>query len=155
MAPKLFGVNSPEDFLKEIERAVQFYEAGKTRQTRELLFIFLALNHLRDWIAPETEIKKPRPSNLSCAQNFYYDIYCKSDVSRFKTVNAIANGVKHFKFKLQAQESKSSLMADWDSLAEVSSLAEGVQTAHFIDDEPVEHIYQATLKFYKEHWFEK
>lgn len=152
----IFGVGSDLDFIHMIEKAVRDYEHGNSRSARDLFFIFLALNHLREWIAPTGKKKcEKKAKDLSAGEQFWQDIYNDSS-SKFKTLNEVANGIKHIKdVKISTSTTSSQVMADWDTLAEVPSLAEGATTAHFVEGEPVKNIYGPCLAFYRERWFDK
>lgn len=148
--PKLFNVTSPKDFLDSIVRTRRKYESKKTKYIEDVLFMFLGLNHLREWIAPGYDHKSPKTTR---AHQFYHDIF--NNLAEFKIIKSICNHSKHRStLNYEITTIYSDIISDWDDLASVKTLSEGVPISHFVDGKNIIQIIDPVIDFYKSEWFD-
>ncbi len=55
----IFDLNTLEEFFQSICRILEQYKVSTAKNIEDLLYILMGLNHLREWIAPGYDWKKP------------------------------------------------------------------------------------------------
>jgi hypothetical protein len=127
----------------------------KERPTEDLLFIIMALNHLREWIAPDYN-PYGRPPKLrnpkTKAEEFSRRLYCDPN---FKIIREICNATKHVKKNGPSHKTTTESVphqVDTGPHGPKFFITTNSATNHFIDGERVESFVRPVMKLYGE-WF--
>ena len=149
--PNLFDITSPEVFFDSILRVRTRYASKKTKHIEDLLYMIFGLNHLREWIAPGYDYKKEGESTKP-EHIFFKQIW---ELKEFQTIRSICNHSKHLcKPKYGTTITNfSGLLADWDDLQSVTTLAEGTPVSYFVDGNNILQQIDPVIDFYKSKWF--
>lgn len=148
-----FDITSAKVFFDSICRVRKKYESKPTKHIEDVLFMVFGLNHLREWIAPNYKYQD-KPVNDD--EHFYNDVF---NDTNWKIINSVCNHSKHLSSSNTPAHTTttdySNKLTDWDDLASVKSLAEGVPVSYFIDGVNVIEIIDKVIDFYKSEWFER
>ncbi len=153
----IFDINSAGSLFFLINRTMERFSGEREKDVTELLFLIMALNHLREWIAPgygrNRDGNWPDPDNDG--EQFSQDIYDKCP--EFETIRKLCNRTKHIKPITQNTDSENGLPIDeWrGKIDDVADFDKGPAINYFVDDENVIHIINTVIDFYKIEWFEK
>ena len=153
----IFDINSAGSLFFLINRTMERYSGEQEKDVTELLFLIMALNHLREWIAPgygrDQDGNWPIPRNNG--DQFFLDIYNKCP--EFQIINKLCNSTKHFRQITQNTHSEHGLpINEWSGkIDDVADFDKGPAINYFVDDENVIDIINTVIDFYKTEWFEK
>ncbi len=152
----IFDINSEKGLFFLINRTMKRYSGEREKDAAELLFLIMALNHLREWIAPGYSKNRngnwPTPNNDG--ERFSQDIYDKCP--EFETIRKLCNRSKHLKEIPQITDSEHNTTVDeWKDFDSVSNIDKGPATNYFVDDKNVIDIINTVINFYNTEWFEK
>ena len=102
----------------------------------QVLLIIFALNHLREWIAPDYNRSRSgqwkvtqKPSEL-----FSREVY---DLDSHKVIRQLCNGSKHLS-KLDTGVAGSLPIDDWPAIDSVGNFDDGPPTVHLVNGELVD-----------------
>lgn len=145
----MFDINSPDAFFRAIVRNAKQLRDEPAKETDRLLFVIFGLNHLREWIAPGYDFRKP-PSNKG--ERFYQSIF--SDPS-FKQINQICNHTKHLS-PIGVQRTSYGLnIDDWPDFDAVESVDDGPPSGYEVDGKDVLETVFEVIEFYQRNWFDQ
>ncbi len=153
----IFDINSAEGLFFLINRTMERYSGEQEKDVTELLFLIMALNHLREWIAPEYGRGQhgnwPIPRNSG--DQFFLDIYNKCP--KFRTINKLCNRTKHLKSITQNTDSEHGLpINEWkEKIDDILNFDKGPAINYFVDGDNIIDIINTVIDFYKIEWFEK
>ena len=153
----IFDINSEKILFFLINRTMKRFSGEREKDVTKLLFLIMALNHLREWIAPgykKVNGKFP-PANTE-KEKFFLDIW---ECSEFRTINKLCNNTKHIDEEQNPQNTYSEHGLTIDELeGEIDDLLDfdkGPAINYFVDGENVIDIINTVIDFYKIEWFEK
>ncbi len=145
----IFDLNTPEEFFYSICRILEQYKISTAKNIEDLLYILMGLNHLREWIAPGYDWKKPPKSPN---EEFYQFIYKNSE---FKTVNALCNRTKHLNPIRQKSSSEHDLkFDDWPDFDSVRNFDLGPASNYLVDGKNIINVLDDLVEYYKKNWFD-
>jgi len=148
----IFDIDSAASFFAAIKRRHAVYLSplqNRGQTTEDLLFVIMGLNHLREWIAPESGPTKYIPNRSSEEeQNFSTTIY---ENPNHEIVREICNATKHFK-SITTTTTHGALIDDWHNIDDVAEFDKGPPTGHSINGEPIEDLLSPLVELY-EQWF--
>ncbi len=152
-----FDINSAKDLFSLIKITMKDFCNKEEKDAAKLLFLIMALNHLREWIAPGY---KPNNGNWPPAntpeKRFSQNIYV--NCPEFDTIRELCNKTKHFREKRNPKITHSEhnpLVDDWKDFDSVKSVDKGPVMNYFVDGENVINIMGAVINFYNTEWFER
>ena len=151
----MFDVTTPNDLFFHACRTMEHFENRRTKKISDLFFLIMALNHLREWIAPgyKKDENGMWPLPLNPQQKFFLSIW---DLPEFRTINGICNGTKHFISKHKATSAEYGLnFDDWDNIDDIQNFDNGPPKAFKVDDIDIEPVLRKIIEFYSTNWFEK
>lgn len=153
----IFDINNAKGLFFHIKRTRNDYFESKEKNPSELLFLIMALNHLREWIAPGY---KPCghgnwPPADTPEKQFSQNIYI--NCTAFETIRKLCNHSKHITRNSPDTDSEHGLdIDDWTGkIDDVADFDKGPATNYFVDGENVINIIDAVINFYETEWFEK
>lgn len=148
----IFGIQSPTHLFSEVDTALSALQTPEGTTFRNLFFLLSALNHLREWIAPGYIHTAPANTPNKVFFNSIHD-----NCPEWKLVNSLCNGLKHVKpiAYHQTTDNASSLLADWHTMAGVTSLEHGHPQKFTVDGHDVIEILEAVRNYYATNWFQK
>ena len=139
----IFDITRPDQFFIIIEQTFRDYQtADRVKSTKDILFVIMGLNHLREWI-------KKWPSAHPDANEFSDRLLKDTD---YGMINSLCNGIKHICQAPTTSTIHDTTMDEWTNVDDVLDFDKGPPTAHFIENEPVEAVIQRVIDLYKE-WF--
>ena len=154
----IFDINSEKGLFFLINRTIKRFTDELEKDVTELLFLLMALNHLREWIAPgygrDQDGNWPDPDNDG--EQFFLDIY--NECPEFKIINKLCNRTKHPEKIPQITHSEHGLTIDeWKGkIDDLLDFDKGPATNYyFVDGRNVIDIINTVIDFYKTEWFEK
>ena len=123
LSQAVFDLFSAQEFFRSIKESYDDYKARGSM--RDLMYVIMGLNHLREWIAPGYKFDHKRqrwPKAIMPEQIFSRMIYSLQD---FKLLREVCNKTKHMTKKISTAVEYGPTLAEWESLASVNSLARG------------------------------
>lgn len=153
----IFDINSAEGLFFLINRTMKRFSHEHEKDVTELLFLIMALNHLREWIAPgygrDRDGNWPDPDNDG--EQFSQDIYDKCP--EFETIRKLCNKSKHIKRNSPNTHSEHGVFVDEreGKIDDLLDFDKGPAINYFVDGENVIDIINTVIDFYKTEWFEK
>lgn len=151
---QFFDMNSDHALFRSLKRVYQEQRTQKVKNTEQVLFLLMGLNHLREWVAPgfSKDQKASTPE-----QAFYSDIW--SRVPEFKIVQALCNHSKHQDSKhsgsedlvLEAQFGAS--VSEYPSIAAVHSFSSGPPLGYRVNGRDLFDVLQVVITFYESCWY--
>ncbi len=136
------------------------YCEKEVKDPAELLFLIMALNHLREWIAPEyKKINKKWPKPKDDAELFILDIYYNCD--EFLIINTLCNHSKHFMTSQNPLDTDTNTDSEhllkFNDYPDVDSIPnfDKAVTDYFVDDRNIIDIINTVIGFYNTEWFER
>ncbi len=139
-----FDIVSPEGFLTDLVVSYRKYKISKVKPTRDLLYIVMGLNHLREWIAPGFKGGRSTPNS---AEEFFSEKVFQS--REHQAIRAVCNASKHFTGKVGTSVDYGANIDDWPDFDSVQSVDDGPPTAHYIDNRPVEVLIEPLITLYE------
>lgn len=109
----------------------------------------MGLNHLREWIAPDYDHKKPATNPCEV---FYNTIYNEQS---FKIINALCNRNKHLMTDIKTSSVHNLPFDEWTDIDYVRDFDKGPATDYFVDDKNIIEVIDEVVKFYQTNWFDK
>lgn len=151
----MFDVDTAENLFFHICRTMKRFSCRRVKNVSELLFLVMALNHLREWIAPgykrDDKGNWPTPKNQEA--QFFQDIWC---LPEFKIINKLCNGTKHYISIPQTTNVEYGLNIDeWESVDDVQNFDNGPPHQFEVDGVNVETVMSKVLEYYSQNWFNK
>ncbi len=144
----IFDLNTLEEFFQSICRILEQYKVSTAKNIEDLLYILMGLNHLREWIAPGYDWKKP-PKEPK--EEFFQSIYITSE---FKTVNALCNRTKHLQPIREKSCSEHDLkIDDWPAIDSVRNFDLGPASNYFVNGTNIINVLDGLVEYYDNNWF--
>lgn len=152
----MFDINTAEDLFFHIREALKSFSGNRGKNVRELLFLVMALNHLREWIAPgyKRDHKGVWPITNGKNEEFFLDIW---KLPEFKTINKLCNGTKHCIVKNpKTTDVEYGLPIDeWSDIDGVQDFDSGQPQRFEVDGVNVETVMKTVQEYYSKNWFDK
>ena len=148
---QFFDINSDETFFLSLQRATSKLQTQKVKETADVLYLLMGVNHLRDWIAPNFKAKTQSP--ITPEQHFYVAIY---QLPEFKIVNALCNRSKHMndtEYSLKAIYGE--MIDDYPEIDSVFGFDNGPPTSYMVDGRNLFEIVNVVLLYYYSEWYKK
>lgn len=148
---QFFDINSDEAFFFSLQRAASKLQTQKVKETADVLYLLMGVNHLRDWIAPGFKAKNQSP--ITPEQHFYVGIY---SLPEFKIVNSLCNHSKHMggiRYRLDA--TYGAMIDDYPEIDSVFDFDNGPVTAYSVDGRNLFDIIAVVLLYYHSEWYKK
>jgi hypothetical protein len=149
----IFDINSAKGLFFLINRTMKDYCDEEEKDAARLLFLIMALNHLREWIAPgyKPDRHGTWPPESNNAERFSKDI--SVNCPEFEIIRKLCNKSKHINTNpptgsmhtLTVDDCK-----DWDSIADFDK---GPATDYFVNGGNVIDVLSTVIDFYKTKWF--
>ncbi len=150
----IFDIKTPKDLFFHINRTMKDYCGEDEKDAIKLLFLIMALNHLREWIAPE--YKKDSRGNWPAAdtteKQFSKRIY---ELPVFGTIRKLCNKSKHINRDPRTGSTHILTIDEWKDIDSVLKFNNGPATDYFVDGGNVIDIINTVINFYKTEWFDK
>lgn len=156
----MFDLNSPKDLFFYIKDSMQKYLANDEKKISDIFFLIMALNHLREWIAPDynptrnkttEELEWKDPKNK--AEIFSKNIYSQENFSKLRK---ICNGTKHLSKSSPPTSFSYDLPIDsWDNVDSVKDFDKGPPSGFFVGRDSLETILISVIDYYDNQWFNK
>lgn len=150
----VFDIERPDQFFHSICSRYRKYQQpvqNGGRTTEDIIYVIMGLNHLREWIAPESSAKKYRPTCTDQEKQFSSTMY---DDPNFTRLRHITNGTKHLKVSNTVTTAVGGTSVDewpdWDAALDVDA---GLPSEHLIDGEPARNVIDPVVAMYQE-WFD-
>jgi hypothetical protein len=152
----IFDIKTSKDLFFHINRTMKDYCDENEKDAIKLLFLIMALNHLREWIAPG--YKKDRGGNWPLAdtpeKQFSKNIY--DNCPEFDTIRKLCNKSKHINLDPRTGSMHTLTIDDWTGkIDDIADFDNGPATDYFVDGGNVIDIINTVINFYKTEWFEK
>ena len=152
MKSGVFDFYSAEEFFRSIKNSYKEYLNEKEKM-KNLLYVVMGLNHLREWIAPTYEKKKngrwPETDNEN--ELFSKMIYEHND---FKMLRSVCNSTKHFKY-CDTRVEYGTVISEWKNLSNVQTIKRGYPKGYFINDRNINDIIDVVVDLYESKWFQR
>lgn len=148
---QFFDINSDEAFFRSLERATLKFRLSKVKDTANVLYLLMGVNHLRDWICPGFNAKEQVPTTPE--QHFYVAIY---GLPEFKIVNSLCNRSKHMgrmPYKLEA--SYGAMVSEYPDIDSLFGFENGPPLGYLVDGRDLIEIIEVALRYYRTEWYEK
>ena len=148
---QFFDINSDEAFFLSLQRAASKLQSLKVKETANVLYLLMGVNHLRDWIAPGYDRRWKIPTTP--AQKFYVAIY---SLPEFKVINVLCNRSKHMGDLVYCLEAKYGTMIDeYLEIDSVFDFDNGPPIGYSVDGRDLFDIIAVVLRYYQSEWYEK
>jgi hypothetical protein len=148
---QFFDINSDEAFFHSLERAALKFRLPKIKDTANVLYLLMGVNHLRDWICHGFNAKEQAPATPE--QHFYVAIY---DLPEFKIVNSLCNRSKHMgRMPYQLEARYGAMVSEYPDIGSLFSFENGPPLGYFVDGRDLIEIINVVLRFYRSEWYEK
>lgn len=145
-----FYIQSAEQLFYLLKTVANTFTSSEAKRMQDLLLLVFGLTHLREWIAPGFDPKRPP---VTPGEQFFQDIYM---LDEFKVLQALCNRSKHMSPTDSVMGTLHTLTIDeWPDVDSVSDFDLGSPTAYSVDDRDVDDVIQVAIKFYEDHWFRK
>jgi hypothetical protein len=150
----IFDINNAKGLFFLINRTMKDYCSKKEKDAVKLLFLIMALNHLREWIEPGYNKKDGKwPVANTLKKQFSKKVYM---LPEFGTIRKLSNNTKHIISKPPNTDSEHGLPIDeWDDFDSVASFDNGPAIHYLVDGVNVINILDTVINFYKTEWFDK
>ncbi|MGR3301247.1 MAG: hypothetical protein ACUZ8I_01970 [Candidatus Scalindua sp.] len=150
----IFDIKTPKDLFFYINRAMKDYCGENEKDAIKLLFLIMALNHLREWIAPgyNKDSRGNWPPANTAEKQFSKDIY---ELPVFDTIRKLCNKSKHVNRDPRTGSMHTLNIDEWKDFDSVASVDKGPATNYFVYGENVIDIINTVIDFYKTEWFER
>jgi len=150
----MFDINTADDLYFHVCKTMESFSQNNAKKVSDLFFLLMALNHLREWIAPrycKRNNKWPEPKNN--AELFSRNIY---DIPEFDTLRKLCNGTKHLRKNTPKTSASYGLSIDeWNNINDVKSFDNGPPSQFEVNGKDVEELISTVLNYYSENWFNK
>ena len=148
---EIFGIQSPAHLFSEVDTALSEFQTPKGTTFRNLFFLLSALNHLREWIAPEY-----RHTSTANTPNEVFFNSIHDSCPEWRLVNSLCNGLKHFDpIAHSTSDNASPLLGHFASMSSVTSLEHGHPQKFTVEGRDAIEILEAVRHYYAKSWFEK
>ncbi len=156
----MFDINDAKDLFSHIKRTMKGYCEKEVKDPAELLFLIMALNHLREWIAPRYHKVDQHnwPPADTPAKQFSQDIY---EFPEFVIIRKLCNHSKHFMTSQNPPDTDTNTDSEhllkFNDYPDVDSIPnfDKAVTDYFVDGKNVIDIINTVIDFYKTEWFER
>ena len=152
----IFDISNAEGLFFLIKRTMKLFCEEEEKEAAELLFLIMALNHLREWIAPgykpgrNGEWPPANTPEKRFSKNLYNNCY------EFETIRNLCNKSKHLKqIPEHIHTENKPLFDDWANIDSVLDFDKGPATNYLVDGENIINIINTVIDFYKTEWFER
>lgn len=151
----IFDINNAEELFFHIDRTMKDYCAEKEKDAVKLLFLIMALNHLREWIAPGYKPDRHNnwPATDTPEKQFSKNIYI--NCTAFETIRKLCNKSKHITRNPRTDSEYGLPIDDWKDFDSVKDVDKGPAKNYFVNGENVINIMKKVINFYETEWFEK
>lgn len=145
----IFDIHSDEAFFNSLQRIVSKLRLNKVKNTDELLYLLMGVNHLRDWIAPGFNWKDGVP--LKIEEHFGVAIF---DIAEFKVVNDLCNRSKHMKhLECRFETEYGVQFDDYPEIDSVHDFDNGPPVNYYVDGRNLLDIIEVVLCYYDSNWY--
>ena len=149
-ASHFYDIESAEQLFGLLKAVAESFTSGRGRRTQDLLFLVFGLTHLREWIAPGYDPKRP-PATPE--ETFYQKIF---ELREFNVLRDLCIRSKHMS---PSEGVMGTLYGadidDWPDIDSVTDFDRGPPIAYSVDGDDVDDIIRAVIRFYDENWFDK
>jgi hypothetical protein len=152
----IFDINNAKGLFFLINRTIKRFCDEEEKDAAKLLFLIMALNHLREWIAPgyKPDRNGNWPPANTAEKRFSQDIY--DNCYEFGTIRELCNKSKHLKQIPELIHTEyDTLFDDWSDIDSVPDFDKGPATNYFVDGENVINLIYTVIDFYNTEWFER
>lgn len=147
----MFDINSDEAFFRSLQRAAAKLRSNKVKETAELLYLLMGVNHLRDWIAPGFNWKEGTPRTAE--QHFGVAIFA---LPEFKVVNSVCNRSKHMgTLRYNLGTEYGTMIDEYPDIDSVMNMDDGPPIGYSVDGRNLLEIVDVVLSFYEINWFSR
>jgi len=150
----IFDINNAKELFFLINKEMKNYYCKKEKDVAKLLFLIMALNHLREWIAPGyNKVSGKWPATIKPEEQFSEKVY---SLPEFVTIRKLCNNSKHITSTPPKTNSTHGLPIDeWSDFDSTMSVDNGPATNYYVDGKNVIDILVTIIDFYKKEWFDK
>lgn len=143
-----YDIDSADQLFRLLKRVVHDFASARGKRTQDLLLLVFGLTHLREWIAPDYDLRR-LPKTPEDA--FYEEIF---KLEEFNILRLLCNRSKHMSQTVGVMgtlyESRIDDSPDIDSIGDFDQDA---PIAYSVDERDIEDVIHAVMKFYEERWF--
>jgi len=146
----IFDINSDEAFFHSLQRTASKLRLSKVKNTNELLYLLMGVNHLRDWIAPGFRWDKQKPPQKP-EEIFGVSIF---GIAEFKVVNAVCNRSKHMgDIQYQLETEYGAKLDDYPEIDSVHDFDNGPPVNYYVEGRNLLDIIDVILNYYETNWY--
>lgn len=141
---------SPEEFFYTLEQTLKRFRSDVAKERSDLFYLLVGLHHLREWIAPGYDWKKPP---TQACEHFHHDVYA---LSEWKILNDLCNRTKHLSIRkvyLNESVGYGLPMSQWPRFSDVVQFSKGPPSGFYVDGRDIGDIFDVVINFYRDHWF--
>jgi len=143
-----YDIDSADQLFCVLKRVAEGFSSVRGKRTQDLLLLVFGLTHLREWIAPDYDLRR-LPQTREDA--FYEEIF---KLEEFNILRLLCNRSKHMSQTVGVMGtlygSKIDDSPDIDSIADFDR---GASIAYSVDERDMEDVIHTVIKFYEERWF--
>lgn len=144
-----FDIQSAEELYHLLRTVADSFISTRPKRTQDLLLLVFGLTHLREWIAPGYNHKRPP---LTPAERFYQKIFT---LKEFKMLQGLCNRSKHMSASDTIMGTlHRSTIDDWPDVDSAPDFDRGFPTAYSVDDQDILEVIQVVITFYDKNWFQ-
>jgi len=151
---QIFDFESDRALYRSLRLTLERIQSSNTKETKELLYLLIGTNHLRDWIAPNFDWKDGKPATIG--QEFGQAIY--NDLPEFQIVNALCNRSKHMGKSSKVGKIEvvyGALIDAWPDFDSVESIDNGPPVRYLVNGRDLLKIIEVVLDYYESNWYKR